>query len=85
MLKQEVDIARGRSKAWERKADKLVNTLAALHLSAVDGYPLLDAIKECISQSEKDAYMYGFDTAVKFMRDNHTPRDSVLSILSKLS
>lgn len=29
--------------------------------------------------------MYGFDTAVKFMRDNHTPRDSVLSILSKLS
>lgn len=27
----------------------------------------------------------GWQYAVKFMRDNHTPRDSVLSILSKLS
>lgn len=64
-----VDITKGRSDAFDAAAKRLGQFINALALGPATHNELIDLICKQVSEAERDAFTFGFDTAASLMKD----------------
>ena len=69
ILNAEVDITKGRNDAFDAAARRLGRFINALDLGPAAHNELIDLICKQVSAAERDAFMFGFDTAASLMND----------------
>ena len=69
ILNAEVDITKGRNDAFDAAARRLGRFINALDLGPAAHNELIDLICKQVSEAERDAFMFGFDTAASLMKD----------------
>ena len=69
ILNAEVDITKGRNDAFDAAARRLGRFINALDLGPAAHNELIDLICKQVSAAERDAFMFGFDTAASLMKD----------------
>lgn len=69
ILNAEVDITKGRNDAFDAAAKQLGRFINALDLGPAAHNELIDIICKQVSAAERDAFMFGFDTAASLMKD----------------
>ena len=72
ILKAEVDISKGRSDDFDAAARQLGRFINALDLGPSAHNELLDLICKQVNVAERDAFMFGFDTAASLMKDYYS-------------
>lgn len=72
IIKAKVDIAKGRSDAFEVAARRLGRFINALDLNEDAHNELVDLTCKQVSVAECDAFKFGFDMASKLMHDYYS-------------
>lgn len=75
IIKAKVDITKGRSDEFEAAARRLGRFINALDLNADAHNELVDLICKQVNIAERDAFKFGFDMAVKLMRDYYSDKE----------
>lgn len=70
-----VDVRLGRSLEFENFAKQLEDVLSSIEMDADTDATLADLIDRQIRIAERDAFKFGFDMAVKLMRDYYNDEE----------
>ena len=71
MTNAKVDVTQGRSYAFEVAVMRLQGFIDELDINADARNKLIDLTCKQVGVAERDAFMLGFDMALKLMRDLH--------------
>ena len=66
-----IDVTKGRSDAFDAAARELGGFIDELDLNADARNELVALACEQVSVAERDAFLFGFDMAIKLMHDHH--------------
>lgn len=72
VIKAKVNISKGRSDEFNEVAQELSDFIEGIDLDLVPHSKLMYLVLAQIRVAERDAFKFGFDTAVKLMHDYHS-------------
>ena len=67
-----IDVTKGRSDAFDAAARRLGGFIDELDLNADARNELVALTCKQVSVAERDAFLFGFDIAIKLMHDHHS-------------